>query len=67
MQIRFISSLTAEQENQLARTLLRAMTILLDRVPLAYTLRIETTGNQVYQHSKPEDATRDGLARAAST
>lgn len=53
MQIRFISGLTAEEENELAPALLSAVTTLLDRFPLAYTLRIETSGNQVFQHSLP--------------
>jgi hypothetical protein len=53
MQIRFISGLTAEEENELAPALLSAVTTLLDRFPLAYTLRIETSGNRVFQHSLP--------------
>lgn len=53
MQIRFISGLTAEEEDDLAPTLLQSVTTLLDRFPLAYTLRIETSGNRVYQHSQP--------------
>jgi hypothetical protein len=53
MQIRFISGLTAEEENELAPVLLSAVTTLLDRFPLAYTLRIETSGNRVFQHSLP--------------
>jgi hypothetical protein len=53
MQIRFISGLTAEEENQFAPPLLRAITTILDQFSLAYTLRIETSGNQVYQHSQP--------------
>jgi hypothetical protein len=53
MQIRFISGLTAEEENELAPALLTAVTALLDRFPLAYTLRIETSGNRVFQHSLP--------------
>jgi hypothetical protein len=53
MQIRFVSALTAGDENQFAPALLRAITTLLDQFPLAYTLRIETSGNQVFQHSQP--------------
>jgi hypothetical protein len=53
MQIRFISGLTAEEENQFAQPLLRAITTILDQFALAYTLRIETSGNEVYQHSQP--------------
>ena len=51
MEIRFISSLTAEDEASFAPALLKAIVALLDQLPLAYTLRIETTGAQVLQHS----------------
>jgi hypothetical protein len=51
MDIRFVSSLTAEDENAFAPALLKAIGVLLDQLPLAYTLRIETTGAQVLQHS----------------
>jgi len=53
MQIRFVSGLTSSEENQFAPALLRAITTLLDQFPLAYTLRIETSGNLVFQHSQP--------------
>lgn len=51
MDIRFVSSLTAEDENMIAPALLKAAGILLDQLPIAYTLRIETTGSQVLQHT----------------
>jgi hypothetical protein len=51
MEIRFISSLTAEDEDLFAPALLKAFGALLDQLPIVYTLRIETTGAQVYQHS----------------
>ena len=51
MEIRFISSLTAEDEASFAPALLKAMGAILDQLPLAYTLRIETSGAQVLQHS----------------
>lgn len=53
MNIRFISTLTADDENHLAPGLLKAISALLDRFPIAYTVRIETTGAQVFQHSHP--------------
>lgn len=53
MNIRFISTLTADDENQIAPGLLKAISALLDRFPIAYTVRIETTGAQVFQHSHP--------------
>jgi hypothetical protein len=51
MEIRFISSLTAEDEDLFAPALLKAFGAVLDTLPIVYTIRIETTGAQVYQHS----------------
>lgn len=53
MDIRFISSLNAEDENRLASILLAAVTNLLDQFPLAYAIRIETASGQLVQHSHP--------------
>ena len=53
MNIRFISTLTAEDENHFAPALLRAIGSLLDQLPITYTVRIETTGAQTFQHSHP--------------
>jgi hypothetical protein len=53
MDIRFISSLTAEDENTFAPALLKAVSAVLEQFPIAYTLRIETTGAQVFQHTHP--------------
>jgi len=57
MQIRFVSSLTAEDEAVLAPAVVKAVSALLDLLPIAYTLRIETSGAQVFQHAhvQPED------------
>jgi hypothetical protein len=51
MEIRFISSLTAEDEELFAPAVLKAVSALLDQLPIAYTLRIETSGSQVFQHT----------------
>jgi hypothetical protein len=56
MEIRFISTLTAEDEGQMAPALMHAVTAILDALPIAYTLRIETLGTQVFQHSHPSSA-----------
>jgi len=53
MNIRFVSTLTAEDEAHFAPALLRAVGSLLDQLPIAYTVRIETTGAEVFQHSHP--------------
>ena len=51
MEIRFISTLTAEDEDLFAPAVLKAVSALLDQAPIAYTIRIETTGAQVFQHT----------------
>jgi len=53
MDIRFISSLTPEDENSFAPAVLKSVVALLDQLPIAYTLRIETSASQVFQHSHP--------------
>ena len=56
MEIRFISSLTAEDEDLFAPAVLKAVSAFLDQLPIAYTMRIETTGAQVYQHTHVANA-----------
>jgi hypothetical protein len=51
--IRFTSSLTDHDENAIAPALLKAVVSLLDALPLAYVIRIDTSDSQVYQHSRP--------------
>ncbi len=63
MEIRFISSLTPDDENAFAPVLLRAVGALLDQLPIAYTLRIETSGTQVYQHTHPSGAEHVAVSR----
>ena len=65
MEIRFISTLTADDEGQMAPALMNAVTALLDALPIAYTLRIETLGAQVFQHTHPGTATSGALQTEA--
>ena len=60
MEIRFISSLTAEDEAVIAPAVLKAVSAFLDQLPIAYTLRIETSGAQAFQHThvQPEPGDR---------
>lgn len=51
MDIRFISSLTPDDEERLAPGIVSALSMLLDQLPLAYTFRIETAGGKVFQHA----------------
>jgi hypothetical protein len=53
MNIRFTSSLTPEDENLLAPALLRAVSSLLELLPIAYVIRIDTSDSRVYQQSGP--------------
>ena len=53
MDIRFISTLTADDEESFAPALLQAIGSILDRLPIAYTVRIETTGARIFQHTHP--------------
>ena len=54
MNIRFTSSLTAEDENILAPAVIAALSSILDLLPIAYMIRIDTSDSQVYQHSGPD-------------
>jgi hypothetical protein len=57
MDIRFISSLTPEDESRLAQALIGAVEKLLDPFPIWYTIHIETATNQVFDHHHtPTDA-----------
>lgn len=47
--IRFTSTLTAEDENRIAPAVLGGVARLLELLPIAYVLQIETTDGQVYQ------------------
>jgi hypothetical protein len=53
MNIRFTSSLTPEDENAIAPALLAAISNILDLLPIAYVIRIDTSDSQVYQQSGP--------------
>lgn len=69
MDIRFVSSLTSEDEKLFAPALLKAVAALLDQLPIAYTLRIETTGSDVFQHTHAvsvDEATRAELVETGN-
>ena len=57
MDIRFISSLTPDDEAQLAAAILAAARGLLEQFDMPYTIRIETADGRVCQHcSVPAEA-----------
>lgn len=62
MDIRFVSSLTPDDESQLAVAILAAARGLLHQFDLPYTIRIETTDGRIFQHSGVPD---EALARTA--
>jgi hypothetical protein len=66
--ITLTSTLTAEDENVIAPAILQAVTNILDHLPIAYRVRIDTVDSQSYQHSGPDRArlTREGRFRSAS-
>ena len=51
MNIRFTSSLTPDDENSIAPVVLQAISALLNALPIAYMIRIDTTDSKVYQIS----------------
>jgi hypothetical protein len=62
MDIHFISTLTPEDEDAYAPAVLRAVKAILDLMPIAYTLRIETTNGRVVQHTRSDVAPQDSVA-----
>jgi hypothetical protein len=66
MDIRFISSLPSDDENRLAPALLSAVASVLDRLPIAYTLRFETVTGRSFQHvHSPDDLIEEGAGVVA--
>ena len=63
MDIRFISSLTAEDEEQFAPVVLKALSAVLDHLPIAYTVRIETIGARTFSHSHTATGSDIGAGR----
>jgi hypothetical protein len=53
MEIHFISSVTVDDEARIAGALLAVAACLLDQFAIAYSVRIETAGGQVFQRTHP--------------
>ena len=62
MDIHFISSLTPDDEDRLAPAILEAIKPMLELMPIAYTIRIRTANNTVYQHTRTELADVEPIA-----
>jgi hypothetical protein len=56
MEIRVVTSLTSEDEEAIARSILAVMRRVLDRLPIAYTIRMETTSQKVLEHNAAADS-----------
>ena len=54
MRIELTSTLTQEDEKRLAPAILKALSGLLDMLPIAYIVRVETTDEHVLQHVSPK-------------
>jgi hypothetical protein len=53
--ITFVSSLDPEDEDLVAPAILRAAATILDLLPIAYSIRIQTSQDRVYQFSRSEE------------
>jgi len=53
MEISFISSLDAQEEERIASVLIAAVSALLDETAVPYTVRIKTSGHRLFQRSHP--------------
>jgi hypothetical protein len=54
MDIHVVSTLTSEDEDRVADALIAALAELLDGLPIAYALRVETSGTKVVQRTNLE-------------
>ena len=59
MRIEITSTLTQDDENRLASAVLKALSGLMDMLPIAYMVRVETTDEHVLQHMSPHIASWD--------
>jgi hypothetical protein len=55
MEIRVVSSLTADDEVRVAPVLLDELAQLLGRMPIAYDIRIQTAGDRVFSCRHPQE------------
>ena len=66
MDIRFTSSLTPDDENAVAPALLVALSKILDLLPIAYMIRIDTSDSKTFQHIGRTDTAGNAPAPPAS-
>jgi hypothetical protein len=56
VEITLTSTLTAEDENILAPAILKALTHVLEQLPIAYRIRVDTIDSRCYQQNGPDRA-----------
>jgi hypothetical protein len=61
MEIQFVSSLTADDEERIAPGLLALVCAILDQLPVAYTLRIKTATGKPIQRTKAHPTSSSDL------
>jgi hypothetical protein len=59
VRIEITSTLTQDDENRMAAAVLKALSGLLDMLPIAYMVRVETTDEHVLQHMSTQMPTWD--------
>jgi hypothetical protein len=52
MEIRVVSSLTSRDEIRIAPVILNHLIRLLDRMPIAYSITVSASADQVFRHSR---------------
>ncbi len=62
MEIHLVSSLTPDDESRLAPRVLKAIDELLERLPVSYSVRIETAIGKAIHHSHVEPSQADAPA-----
>ena len=66
MHIELTSTLTQEDENRLAAVVLKALSGMLDMLPISYLVRVETTDQSVIEHVSPGLSNWDSMAVLAT-
>jgi hypothetical protein len=59
LNITFTTTLTSEDENRIAPALLKTLASILDLLPVAYRIRIDTTDARTYQVTGPSEGRRE--------
>ena len=61
--IEVTSTLTQEDENHLAPAVLKLLSGILEMLPVAYMVKIETTDQSVFQEINPQTGSWDAISR----